>query len=64
MQTQSAMFMGTIKNIPFSPPDISESEIAATLEMLHEASDQNDDAAAKRALKKAVPTFSGEEMTA
>ena len=39
-------------------------EIAATLEMLHEASDQNDDAAAKHALKKAVPTFSGEEMTA
>ncbi len=28
MQTQSAMFMGTKRNIPFSPPDISESEIA------------------------------------
>ena len=39
-------------------------EIAATLEMLHEAANQNDDATAKHALKKAVPTFSGEEMTA
>ena len=38
-------------------------EIAATLEMLHEASDQNDDAAAKHALEQAVPTFRGKEMT-